>query len=314
PLQPLRDDLDISIYEQFEQDFIKYNQYEKAIELSILDLIATNKFNSTAIKIIIIGPGKGGILHKLINVVNKFSHQTFKIYAFEKNIKCIPYLHKYNQQNWNNQLEIIQDDIRNQNITNVNLIISELLGSFGDNELCPEILQQFNKPQTYPMIMIPSSYTSYLQPVSTDLTIPEFERPYIVKLTKYISLSPFKPVFDWDYPDPSLSSLDKVTTALNFKVENGLLDVVTITGFYGYFTADLYGHLTIQIINDEDRDTYCKSWYPFYFPIDPEDIDNGTSVEFNICRINNGVDKVWYEWEFNDKVYNKNGNHYYIEF
>ena len=47
------------------------------------------------------------------------------------------------------------------------ILVSELLGSFGDNELSPECLdgaQAFLKPDG---ISIPASYTSYMQPITT---------------------------------------------------------------------------------------------------------------------------------------------------
>ncbi len=46
------------------------------------------------------------------------------------------------------------------------ILVSELLGSFGDNELSPECLdgaQRFLKPGG---ISIPAAYTSFLQPVT----------------------------------------------------------------------------------------------------------------------------------------------------
>lgn len=47
------------------------------------------------------------------------------------------------------------------------ILVSELLGSFGDNELSPECLdgaQSFLKPGG---ISIPASYTSFLHPITT---------------------------------------------------------------------------------------------------------------------------------------------------
>lgn len=51
--------------------------------------------------------------------------------------------------------------------TKADLVVSELLGSFGDNELDPECLQG-----TYPSIhsqtvYIPQNYTSFLEPILT---------------------------------------------------------------------------------------------------------------------------------------------------
>ena len=47
------------------------------------------------------------------------------------------------------------------------ILVSELLGSFGDNELSPECLdgaQRFLKPDG---ISIPCAYTSHLQPITS---------------------------------------------------------------------------------------------------------------------------------------------------
>jgi len=45
--------------------------------------------------------------------------------------------------------------------------VSELLGSFGDNELSPECLHSSQHILSPRAISIPSSYTSYLQPIAT---------------------------------------------------------------------------------------------------------------------------------------------------
>ena len=70
------------------------------------------------------------------------------------------------------------------------ILVSELLGSFGDNELSPECLdgaQRFLAPDG---ISIPSSYTSFLAPLTTwklfDAVraykdVEHFETPYVVK-------------------------------------------------------------------------------------------------------------------------------------
>lgn len=47
------------------------------------------------------------------------------------------------------------------------ILVSELLGSFGDNELSPECLDGAQRFLREDGISIPSSYTSYLQPVTT---------------------------------------------------------------------------------------------------------------------------------------------------
>ena len=47
------------------------------------------------------------------------------------------------------------------------ILVSELLGSFGDNELSPECLDGAQKFLKRGGVSIPQSYTSFLQPVTT---------------------------------------------------------------------------------------------------------------------------------------------------
>jgi protein arginine N-methyltransferase 5 len=48
----------------------------------------------------------------------------------------------------------------------LDIIVSELLGSFGDNELSPECLYNVQSFLNENGIMIPHSYMSYIRPVT----------------------------------------------------------------------------------------------------------------------------------------------------
>merc|ERR1712203_1093681 len=65
-------------------------------------------------------------------------------------------------------VEVVAEDMRAwQAPRKADLMVSELLGSFGDNELSPECLdgaQRFLAPDG---ICIPCEYTSFLTPVTT---------------------------------------------------------------------------------------------------------------------------------------------------
>ncbi|KAK8940963.1 Protein arginine N-methyltransferase 5 [Platanthera zijinensis] len=89
------------------------------------------------------------------------------------------------------------------------ILVSQLLGSFGDNELSPECLDgavRFLKPNG---ISIPSSYMSYLQPITTtklyndvksQKDLAHMETAYVVKLHKIARLAPTQPVFPIFFP------------------------------------------------------------------------------------------------------------------
>ncbi|KAG2734713.1 hypothetical protein G9P44_002719 [Scheffersomyces stipitis] len=301
PIQPLRDNLDSIVYSQFHKDFVKYEQYKRAIELALTDLDGT----ADILNILIVGPGEGGIVDKLIDILKIMSLKV-KITAYEKNPKCTQILKDKNRSLWDNLVDIKIEDIRTSNLERQDLVISELLGSFGDNEACPEILSFFNIPENRPKIMIPESYTSYLQPVFTSLDPPSLQRPYLVHLTKFYPID--EPQEVWTFEHPSDSSSAQRSTNLKFRNTN---IAKCISGFYGHFSATLYGHIQIQI-ESKSRYNFCNSWYPIFFPVSKTDLARDEVFNFEIARYSNS-DQLWYEWNFKDKTYNKNGNTYVID-
>lgn len=76
----------------------------------------------------------------------------------------IPFVHP----RWQGKVTLVPADMREWQASEpADILVSELLGSFGDNELSPECLDgamRFLKPGG---ISIPSSYTSFLHPVTT---------------------------------------------------------------------------------------------------------------------------------------------------
>lgn len=69
---------------------------------------------------------------------------------------------------WQGKVTLVPADMRQWQASEpADILVSELLGSFGDNELSPECLDgamRFLKPGG---ISIPSAYTSFLHPVTT---------------------------------------------------------------------------------------------------------------------------------------------------
>jgi protein arginine N-methyltransferase 5 len=63
------------------------------------------------------------------------------LFAIEKNPNAYVHLLRHNRDSWNGQVTVIKSDMRSWNPPFVvDILISELLGSFGDNELSPECL------------------------------------------------------------------------------------------------------------------------------------------------------------------------------
>lgn len=193
PLEPLKDNLEFSMYELFEKDPVKYTKYQEAIFLALKDGLrgATGvsalepTLGSKRITIVVAGAGRGPLVTRAIKAFQQLQETlphfqppslTLKVYAVEKNPSAIVYLKSMarHDKDWIDVVKVIHADAREvtpQMIEGniIDIVVSELLGSFGDNELSPECLDPLLagpccKPGT---ISIPMQYTSYLAPISS---------------------------------------------------------------------------------------------------------------------------------------------------
>ncbi len=143
-----------------------------------LDNIKAFKLNNTEGKVCdlertlilsVVGAGRGPLVRKAIDACIEAS-VNYKIYVVEKNknaYNTLMYL-KLNEPDVFNEKVILQwGDMRSwEPKEKLDIVISELLGSFGDNESSPECLINIQKYLSSDSIMIPHSYDSYIRPVS----------------------------------------------------------------------------------------------------------------------------------------------------
>jgi type II protein arginine methyltransferase len=211
PLQPLADNLESITYEVFEKDPIKYEWYERAISDALLDWNEENKMTSSptgAVVIAVVGAGRGPLVTRALHAA-EIAGIDVEVWAVEKNPNAYVLLQRHNIEAWNHRVNIVKTDMRAwkgpllPDGTNgkVDIIVSELLGSFADNELSPECLdgvQHVLNPDHG--ISIPSSYTAFLTPIATPKIYTDilgkalsddgaFEVPYVVMLHAYDYLS-----------------------------------------------------------------------------------------------------------------------------
>ncbi|ETO32351.1 hypothetical protein RFI_04767 [Reticulomyxa filosa] len=157
PLQPLIDNLDNGTYETFESDPVKYVKYEEAITLCLQDLEQSPSFRDDPYLIVlVVGGGRGPLVDCTLRSSDFMkTDKPLKIFVIEKNPHAVVILKYKEKHYWNNtsrsnilSVQVFDIDIRDcQSLFDQNggpkkahLIISELLGSFGDNELSPECL------------------------------------------------------------------------------------------------------------------------------------------------------------------------------
>ena len=196
PLQPLMDNLESQTYEVFEKDPVKYSEYGAAMRAALVDLVPEAELDTRELVLIVVGAGRGPLVRAALQAATA-TRRKIRVFAVEKNPNAVITLQHQQLELWGDQVTVISSDMRDWNPPPedyADILVSELLGSFGDNELSPECLdgaQKFLKPGG---ISIPYSYTSYIGPLQssklynevrnckdeTKHPLANFETPYVV--------------------------------------------------------------------------------------------------------------------------------------
>jgi hypothetical protein len=180
PLQPLRDNLQSQTYECFEEDQTKYDQYELAVYKALMNYKETGYLRKnittessdgiTNRKLVacVLGGGRGPLVRRVHNASKK-SGVELTIICVEKNryaFNTILSLKQREPEVFGSVITVLSDMRDYKPETKLDIVVSELLGSFGDNELSPECLYNIQQYLSEDSIMVPHSYTSYIRPIS----------------------------------------------------------------------------------------------------------------------------------------------------
>ncbi|KAK3114017.1 hypothetical protein LTR53_008088 [Teratosphaeriaceae sp. CCFEE 6253] len=214
PLQPLTDNLESITYEVFERDPVKYEWYERAVALALKDLRAVIG-GQRDIVVAIVGAGRGPLVTRVLQA-SAASGVGVKCHAVEKNPNAHVLLQRRNATDklWAGKVTVVKSDMRtwpgpltpDGQVGKVDILVSELLGSFADNELSPECLDGVQHvldldhgvsiPQSYSAHMTPIAsprlYSELLGRTATDLNMSaneKWELPYVVMLHQLDYLS-----------------------------------------------------------------------------------------------------------------------------
>jgi protein arginine N-methyltransferase 5 len=327
PLQPLMDNLEAQTYEVFEKDPIKYSQYQLAIYQALLARVPHDQRDTQTIIVMVLGAGRGPLVTATLRAAES-AERNVRVYAVEKNPNAVITLENQKADTWGDAVTIVSGDMRVWDAPErADIIVSELLGSFGDNELSPECLdgaQRFLKDDS---VSIPCSYTSYLCPLSSSKLWNEarvcrdptktaesyFETPYVVRVHNSLLLDKPQPLFTFTHPTPAARMPTDNNRFGSLQFDIGI-DTV-LHGFGGYFHCVLYGDVTLGIVPDMHTPAMI-SWFPMYFPIkEPMYLRRGERLTTHFWRINNGKN-VWYEWCITEPsvrpIHNPKGRSYTI--
>lgn len=354
PLQPLADNLESIIYEVFEKDPVKYEQYEKAIAQALKDWVEQGKTPSGPggrVVVAVVGAGRGPLVTRALQASQAVGVK-IELWAVEKNPNAYVVLQHHNEKDWKYQVNLVQADMRfwkgpprgssnpgpacfgadshadsdhrfspketyydamgtssssrlsasqMLNHCHIDILVSELLGSFADNELSPECLDGI-LPLLNPKdgISIPASYTAYLTPINApklhadisartahDPTAPH--TPSVVMLhavdflsTTSSSSTPSQATQDpaipkilpaWSFthgpslapPASSMNRHNKRQARLTFRTR----DRGVCHGLAGYFESVLYPgvELSTNPLTMDVKSAGMMSWFPIFFPL-----------------------------------------------
>ena len=355
PLQPLADNLESIIYEVFEKDPVKYEQYEKAIAQALKDWVELGKVPSGPngrVVVAVVGAGRGPLVTRALQASQAVGVK-IELWAIEKNPNAYVVLQHHNEKDWNYQVNLVHTDMRSwkgplrassnsgpatfgtnshagsdnrfspketyndamgassssrlsashiSNHSYIDILISELLGSFADNELSPECLDGI-LPLLNPKdgISIPASYTAFLTPINApklhadisartthDPTAPHTPSVVMLHAIDFLSTNsqststPSQASQDPDIPKilpawsfthgptlaPPTSSMNrhnKRQTRLIFRTR----DRGVCHGLAGYFESVLYPgiELSTNPLTMDIKSAGMMSWFPIFFPL-----------------------------------------------
>jgi len=325
PLQPLMDNLESNTYETFEKDPIKYKQYQLAVKQALLDRVPPEQRSTVVSVVMVVGAGRGPLVQCAKSAAEEAGCKV-KLYAIEKNPNAVVTLEARNERDWDGCVTVVSTDMRDwKTEIKADIMVSELLGSFGDNELSPECLDGAQAFLADGGISIPSDSTSFMTPLSahklhTELlnatdAKKQLQTPFVVMLHNVRPLAEIKKVFYFEHPNPDNGTTHGPDNSRYAKLSFTADQASTMHGFAGYFESTLYKD-TIISINPATHSPGMFSWFPIYFPVmTPIYVKEGDQVEAHIWRKTNGK-KVWYEWcvtsPVTTKIHNASGESYYI--
>ncbi|KEG13216.1 putative arginine N-methyltransferase, type II [Trypanosoma grayi] len=304
PLQPLGHMLPSGAYEVFEQDRKKYQQYYVAMRSYFREWLthreewshwrmwcrchdgAESGATEDAVYVVLLGAGRGPLIGECLAAATDVGVRVH-LFAVEKNPEAVEFvrLRLRADQQWRQWMhccghvvETIHADGRSVTMSNgplpprwglCDLVVSELLGSFGDNELSPECIDGFyadlqchqtsaGLPSNPHVVSIPMHYTAWIAPlhsgwmeeavadaaVSGLSVLPPwcrdgraslFHSMFVSNLCRAVALSPPQACWTFHHFSEGEQRKERDVT-LNFSVDSS----GRCCGFVGYFSALLY--------------------------------------------------------------------------
>ncbi|CTQ40605.1 protein arginine N-methyltransferase 5 [Babesia microti strain RI] len=341
PLQPLRDNLQFRCYENFELSRSKYYTYQLAIQDYISISIKHSK-GIDCVVFLVAGCGRGPLIQSIINAqLCILGHVKYCVVAIDKNPHSLTTVKsKTKDPNWEKVI-VLNCDMRGTAFIKVLralikdkecdlCVVSELLGSSGDNELAPECLGGLSDSldtsgitQLCSVTYIPHDCLNFWEPIYAPKLYQNIQR--LAATTPSILDSPSvsclncisRPCeimagFKFDFPSNAQDNFSRYVSiefTANYTSE--------IHGFAGYFLSNLHGNYFISILPEKyPHESHDISWFPLFLPLrTPLFVNKGDKFTFHLWRKQHST-SVWYEWAVANpllsQLYNSRGKSWSI--
>lgn len=237
PLDPLCVNLDSETYQVMEEDPVKYELYAEALHAAMRDIRTqadSSATTSSVLRVLVVGPGRGPLIAATLQRFRALRKQLqlpssqwkLQVVAVEKNRNAVITLrNRFADFLAKGVVQIIAGDMREVLARRgtsregdgalhekVDIIVSELLGSWGDNEASPECLAAV-QPWLQPHgVMIPQQYCSFLAPIAASKLWMDaremfwgargsaagkegLDCPYVVQMESFAPIASPQPVF-----------------------------------------------------------------------------------------------------------------------
>ncbi|KAJ1734342.1 hypothetical protein LPJ61_001122 [Coemansia biformis] len=312
PLQPLMDHLESVTYETFELDAPKYEHYEEAIFRAITGVAAARAAGARSqLVLMVVGAGRGPLVSRALHAARRCEADV-DVVALEKNPSAMVELQRKNAALWGGAVTLVHADMRRWVPgRRADILVSELLGSFGDNELSPECLDgALAQLAAADCVCIPRRYTAHVAPMSSAVLFQKareygdghgLETPYVVNMHAAAVLADEKAAWSFCHDLPATAAESGQPDTLDTRNQRSCAaafvaqDASLIHGIAGFFDAELYPGVELSI-RPGTHTAGMHSWFPMYFPLkQPLTVAAGDDVVVRMWRRTTDA-RAWYEW------------------